>query len=376
MLNVFEVADSLVKHIQSNYPDEIAIIAYYGSYAQGTATARSDLDFFFIPASAAAYRHSLQFIVNDICFDFWPISWERAERMAAFEELNVSIIADCKLLYVRSEEDLNRFMELREQINAAASKGMEFIKKAEEQLRDASAHLCAIAISGSRHANQLTLFRLEAREFLVHILNSVSLLNRTYFTKGWGKNAEQISALIHKPDQLEALMQTIMQSGSCTEIRESCDQLFQNAIRLLTQQKELYNVGPKYTDRMKGFYEEIKGNFDKILTACEKNDYSSAYFWGIGVQGEIARALFYAEKGYWPASSDTALGVMELYTRLGFPDLSAILNYNNLQPLFEAVERLDILLEKHLKIQGVVINRFADINDFKLHLNRSCDEYK
>ena len=100
MVNVFEVAEAVVEHIKSNYPNDIAVIAYYGSYAQGTATKRSDLDFFFIPATAEAARHSIQFTVNKISFDFWPISWERAERMASFDELNLSIIADCKILYV------------------------------------------------------------------------------------------------------------------------------------------------------------------------------------------------------------------------------------------------------------------------------------
>lgn len=46
MLNVFDVAQALIDYVEKEYSDEIAIIAYYGSYAQGTATKRSDLDFF------------------------------------------------------------------------------------------------------------------------------------------------------------------------------------------------------------------------------------------------------------------------------------------------------------------------------------------
>jgi hypothetical protein len=368
MLNVFEVADTLVEHIKSNFPEEIAIIGYYGSYAQGTATERSDLDFFFIPASSDGYRHSVQFIVDNICFDFWPISWERAERMAAFEELNVSIIADCKLLYVRSDEDRNRFMKLREQIAAAPSQGLAFLHKAEDQLKDACVHLSNM--TRVHIEDRLTQFRHEAREILVCVLNSVSLTNRTYFTKGWGKNTEQMREFVHKPDQLEELMQTIMQSGSCTEIVDSCKELIQNTLRLLTQLKEFYVDGLNYSDRMKGFYEEIKGIFDKVLTACERNDYTTAYFWGIGVQAEIARALYFSEKGYWPISIDSDLEYMEVYKELGFPDLAALLDPTDLQPLFEAVERLDTLLEEHLRQHGVAINRFRDVMEFKRYLIR------
>ncbi len=55
-----------------------------------------------------------QFIIDGISFDFWPIGYDRAERMATSEEWSTTIIADCELLYVRSEDDLARFMELRE----------------------------------------------------------------------------------------------------------------------------------------------------------------------------------------------------------------------------------------------------------------------
>src|SRR5690554_3951022 len=114
-----------------NCPNDIAIIAYYGSYAQGTATKRSDLDFFFIPATPEGYRMSIQFVLHDISFDFWPIDWERAERMASFEDSFTTIIADCQLLYVRSKADYTRIMKLRDQISEMhePGKGRELLEK-------------------------------------------------------------------------------------------------------------------------------------------------------------------------------------------------------------------------------------------------------
>lgn len=44
MMNVFEVANALVSHAQQAYALDVAIVAYYGSYATGTASDRSDLD--------------------------------------------------------------------------------------------------------------------------------------------------------------------------------------------------------------------------------------------------------------------------------------------------------------------------------------------
>lgn len=57
MLNVFDVSDALVNHIKTHFSEDIAIVAYYGSYAQGTATERSDLDFFsFLQLPRATVR--------------------------------------------------------------------------------------------------------------------------------------------------------------------------------------------------------------------------------------------------------------------------------------------------------------------------------
>ena len=35
----------------------------------------SDLDFYFIPSTPRGYEMSYQFIVDDIGYDLWPVSW-------------------------------------------------------------------------------------------------------------------------------------------------------------------------------------------------------------------------------------------------------------------------------------------------------------
>ncbi len=44
MVDVFQVADLLVSHAAKTHGDEIDLIGYYGSQAQGVATSRPDLD--------------------------------------------------------------------------------------------------------------------------------------------------------------------------------------------------------------------------------------------------------------------------------------------------------------------------------------------
>lgn len=41
MVDVFAIADIIVKHIKTYYPQDVAIVGYYRSYLQGRATERS-----------------------------------------------------------------------------------------------------------------------------------------------------------------------------------------------------------------------------------------------------------------------------------------------------------------------------------------------
>lgn len=370
MLDVFDVAETLVNHIRSSYPDDIAIIAYYGSYAQGTATKRSDLDLFFIPSTSEGYQASIQFIIDDISFDFWPISWERAERMASFQEAQTTIIADCKLLYVRSDVDQERFMKLRDTISTMQEpvNAPRLVEKAESELRNVYVHLYNLSRAGN--SENITFFRKEAHGVLTKVLQSLALLNSTYFTKGFGKNKEQILQFRLKPARLNSLMDTIMCSDMTTDIMLACEQLTSDTLEIILAQKEKYYGSPSYPERLKGFYEEVKGGLDKIITACEMNDYDTAFFFAIHVQEEISRFLFFAETGYWPCDMLTNPTYLNIYKRLGLPGLVDLLDSKDLSQLQAAVQSLSTLLESHLQTEGVKINRFQNIERFEAFLKQ------
>ena len=180
---------------------------------------------------------------------------------------------------------------------------------------------------------------------------------------------DQISRLPLKPARLEMLIGAIMTAKVTSDVRQACEELVSDTLELVLKKKKAYNTVPSYPDRMLGFYEEVKGVFDKVVTACEKNDYSSAFYWAIGVQDEIARFLYFAEKGQWPSQLDHTLAYQALYNELEFPNLINLLNPDDLTPLQTAVGSLDNLLERHLKHHEVKINRFVSVQEFKAFLS-------
>ncbi|XEC94556.1 hypothetical protein AB6A23_25140 [Paenibacillus tarimensis] len=364
MVDVFAVADIMVKHIKNHYPQDVALVGYYGSYLQGRATERSDLDFFFIPATPRGKQVELQFIIEGISFDFWPIGWDRAERMAASEEWSTTIIAECELLYVRADDDLARFMKLRETISnlGSASNAPAMFNKAEAVLND-----CFISLAKSRlfrAPNKLTYCRIQAQEIAVNIFKALAFLNQTYYTRMWGHYREQVRNLPIKPDQLDRYLDTMMFSNCTDEIMSACEKLTTDTLALISERKNSLGWNRSYKDRMKGYYEEEKGMLNKLLTACEKGHYETAFFVAVSVQDGLARMLYAAEKGYWPGISDSE-AYREFYYRFEFPDLISLLNPKDFEPLRLAVLELTAKLENHLRSQGVSLNQFESVDEFE-----------
>lgn len=364
MVDVFAVADIIVKHIKNDYPQDVAIVGYYGSYLQGRATERSDLDFFFIPATPRGRQVECQFIIDGISFDFWPISWERAERMATSEDWSTTIIADCELLYVRSDNDLARFMELRETISTmgSESRALDLISKAEAALKD-----CLITIAKMRlaeNAKELSYCRIQAQEIVVNIFKSLGLLNQIYYTRAWGHYREQVMNLRIKPERLDQYLDTIMFSRAPGDIMSACENLVADTLCLITERQNSREERSNYRGRMKGYYEEERGMLNKLLTACEKGHYETVFFVANGVQDGLARILYAAEKGRWPGVADMGEH-RAIYIRYGYPDLVALLDPTDFEPLRLAVLTLMEMLERHLKAEGVSLNQFDSVTAFE-----------
>lgn len=368
MVDVFAVADVIVNRIKTHYPQDVAIVGYYGSYLQGRATERSDLDFFFIPATPRGSELELQFIIDEISFDFWPIGWDRANGMARFQEWNTTIIADCELLYVRSEEDRVRFMELRKTITSMSepSNLMTLINKSEDVLRDCFSNLTNYRLAGN--SMDLSYCRMVAYDITSDIFRCLALLNQTFYKRSWGHYRDQVNNLPLKPEQLNQYLDTIMFSKSVAEITHACEQLTIDTLHLISSKKPSQDGMRSYKDQLKGYYEEERGMFNKLLTACEKGRYETAFFVAIGVQDGLARRLYAAEKGQWPGLFDLG-DYREFYYRYGYPDLSALLDPTDLEPLRLAVLKIIEMLEDQLRSEDVPMNKFSSVAEFEIFIN-------
>ena len=105
--------DSVIQYVKKYYSDDIDMIVAYGSFVRGDMHEKSDIDLFFIPATEKGYLASFQVIIEDVGYDFFPISWERLKQIARYEDPLTSLLIEGQIIYHRNDKVFNQFEELR-----------------------------------------------------------------------------------------------------------------------------------------------------------------------------------------------------------------------------------------------------------------------
>ena len=346
MLNVF------LEFIKEEYSQDVAIVAYYGSYANGTQHSKSDLDLFFIPSNKRGNELSNCIIYEGIGIDFFSIPWDRAERIANYEESFTSIIADCKLLYYKSEKDRKRFLSLQKTIKSyqKPEKKEKMLYKAKESLEKAYKPIFLI-----NQSKNITEIRNEAFHAIVSILQTILFINQTYPKSGWGKNFNQIFSLPIKPNNLESLVNKIVFSGSKEEISYSLKVLIDKTDELIKSEIHKIIKVKTFNEVFNNFYEELKSTILKILSACSRNQPYIAFCATISLQDEVRWCL---------------QQIGDKWIENKFFDLEPIKFYDpsNLSLLNKAVEEYDKELVNLLGKYNIKIKRINNLKNFKRFL--------
>lgn len=346
MSDVFEIAEILVSHAVRAHQDEIAIIAYYGSYAKGLASPTSDLDIFYIPDEGKAGALCSQFIIDDLPYDFWPVSWALAENIAHAGgarpwAVSASLIADARVLYHRSAQDLERFNALQARIaELTRPESREFmVGKALDAFKQTLFQLGQIRLAVAD--DDLAGMRWAGQKLVNSAANCLALVNQTYFTKGWGANLTQVLELPQKPDGLEDLVKAIILPKDTDSMLEAADELAKEVRGILLLAQASISAPADAGDVFKDFYFFIFEYANKVLAACERMDVMKARFTAFQLQEQICQLMNKVEQGFYGADFNLLGEYIGAYERAGFPDLLAPASQGDLVELARQVQRLD-----------------------------------
>lgn len=362
MVDVFQVAAVFVDHAIKAHGDEVGIIAYYGSYALGVASPTSDLDLIYIPDDGKATTLAACFILDDICFDFFPISWARAEGFATGRTgwaVGPALIANAQVLYARAEADLDRFNRLKAKLAdlQKPEQKPQMVQRALDAFKTAVFHLgnLRLAILEADFSS----IRRAAWLVVMNAVECLALVNQTYFNRGWDANLAEILQLKTKPEMLETLLATLATATDPQQINHAAETLVQATREILLQAQGALATPSTVQATFTNYYPELHDKINKIQTRCAADRPVDASWAAMFIQAEVALFMAQALQGVAYGDFNLYSEYAAPYRELGLPDLMAL----DGTALVEQAQQFDQKVQIWLQQQGVSLNRLASLDE-------------
>ena len=344
-METLKAADILIEKIKKDYKENVAVVVIMGSTIYGDTHSRSDLDMYFVVNDPRGNELGMTFIIDGIGFDFWPISWDRLERIASYDERITSIITEGRILYYSTEKDLSRFQDLRERaLDVSDSK--IFLRKSRKAFDPAYKKYFLM-----ESTDKLS----EVRKLGISIINSLAwslaLLNKTTIKRGRGKLKSEIMEMALLPDDFEVNYDVIFESNNIDDVKKSIYNLILNTEELISGVERDVSERFDFKNQLIGFYEELINNYNKIYHACEIGDHVTALFAAAEIEQEIEDIF-----------SGTGVSSNELPILVDKFDKDDLNNFNMAAELHQ--KSFEVLL-KH---KGVEIRIFKDFDELDRYI--------
>lgn len=308
MINTIEAADLLIEKIKKDYKDDISLVVMIGSRLYNDTHAKSDLDLYFIPKTKRGENLGFVFIIDGIGFDFWPISWERIEKIARFDERITSIISEGQVLYSGSDEDLQRFNLIKEKISYELEP-KEFYEKALNKLKNVYEPFYAML----DEKEYVAIVRLQGVKILYTLTEVIALANNTFIKRGRKHLKSEILAMKYVPQEFEENYDQFFLENDPLKIVDIITNMIRET-KYMLENLDFYTKPKKFKENMQGFYEEIINHYNKIERACEIDDHVTAMLAAAEINIEMEWAFQDTEEvleilpGMLPAYNASSLG--------------------------------------------------------------------
>jgi hypothetical protein len=374
MTDVFAIAQIFIDHIKATCPDDVCIVAAYGSYLHGNPSKYSDLDLYYIPEPGKGDQLYRSFVAFDLPFEFWGVSWEFAEKIAAGKHhwsIAPAIITQTRVLHARSEADLQRFLNLQQQVAQLQQPDSQpaAIKLALDAFNQALCRLAALEQVSD--AGDLTAARWAGCNFIDELLDCLCLLNQTHLTRYWASDVSQLAALAVQPPHLQARLTQLVTAGDAQVVFGIAGDLLQETrALLLAAQRRVAQPEPAVTV-LRDYYMAIKEYVNKVVSACDNSNLTSAAFVATKMQVELAGLLSRVRDGIDPNWAHGYADISAGLRKAGLPDFTEAVTQGD----FDAMRRLALNFDAQARVlfaqHGVALNEFDNAASLHQYLCRS-----
>lgn len=283
-----ELIDWAVDTIEKKYKDDVALlIGQFGACKLPTDEQKMAFDY-YVPATERGYQLAETFIIEDMGYDLYPMSFERLEGIADFEEPRmIWVLEKSEVLYARNEEDRKRFEQIKEKLHINLQnkqktfyQALKFLDVAMEVYNTMlfEENLCKIRKAAGGVSSMLAY--------------SLAMVNGLALVDGYGNLIKEVNKMKVKPEKFVQIYQQIIEAALPEEILEHSRELIQEVRKLLGEMKENYKLamvdkeGIHYED-LAFWYQEARYTFRKIAYYAEIGDAPQCYSLGCYLQIEF-----------------------------------------------------------------------------------------
>ena len=327
----------------------------YGSYINGTANKKSDVDMYFIPRNEKGYELGETFILDGIGYDIFGLSWERVENIAKFNESLSPLVGDVKILYSYSERETDKFKQLQQHMRECLNDRIYMHNCASDRVKEALDYYDNILFESS-----ISNVRMMAGYILMFLSEAVAYMNQTYFHKGLKTQYADLKELEKQPSEFTLLYHDIIIEDSINNIRHKCEIIIQNTIDFLELKDEIIFKRTPNADKKKEsnqitdkaidynnaacWYEELSSTFNKIYICTENKDYILAFISACCLQNSLESEL-----------------EMELKTT----DLLSEYKYDDLEKLAFRAKEIELNCIEEIEKNHAKIRRVSCLSELK-----------
>jgi hypothetical protein len=344
----------VVGKIKSEYPDDVALlIATPGSSVNGDG--HGEPFDYFVPATECGNELGQNFIIGNVGNDLYPRSWARCERMANFEDWATFALARGKILYSRSQEDVDRFEALRQKLFDNLNNPALVYKAALERL-DTAMDMYRTMMFEDR------LYKVRGLAGFIHefLAMGVAFLNHTYVgDSSWHHGRiDMYKKWKELPKHFLEYFDAILAAKTVGELRSISHLLIASTRQFIAAHKPESTAAPTPPDYngLSQWYEEMRTTLNRLTYYCGINNAEAAFEDACSMQNELS--VINEEFDFFYS--------YQVEERFGFSemDLLGAFDVDNLGLLAKRAEEIEQIIIAAIEEHGVKIRKYDTLDDF------------
>lgn len=337
-----ELVEWAINKIQTEYKEDVSLLI--GQVGGGKIpTDEQNMVFdFFVPATERGNQLTRTFIIEDMGYDLYPISWERLGRIANIEEPRmIFAFAKGEVIYAKSQEEKLRFENLKTEMllklrdkTFSMPKSLEFLETAQEifQTMLFEENLCNI--------------RKAAGGVCSYLMNSIAIVNGTYLKNGYMNLTNDLHNMKDYPCEFEQTFTEMLSENKVDAIKKKVYELISMTRKFLMKNisvEEKKDFEPNFED-LAMWYQEMRYTFRRV-----------AYFTGINSAEDSYLSGCYLQIEFDAVQEDFNLKKMDL--------LSAF-DKDDLRGFAKKAEEIEAYLVKAIEESNVHQNKYSSFEEF------------